>query len=185
MAALSLESFEAEAAQDDTATATFNEGYQQGFDASQAAAAADSTALAAALVQAISDIDFTYAEARAQVMQSLNPLFDALTTAVLPHCVSSGFTSQIASMLMTAAGADTEAPFRLHVHPDQVAAVEAATDNLPNNINILPDATLSLHAIWIERGARETHLDLDRLLAQITEALGAVAKPEHRTATHG
>lgn len=185
MAALSLESFEADEADDNNAAVAFNDGYQQGFDAGQAAAAADHMALAAALVQSISDIDFTYAEARAQVMQSLDPLFEALTTAVLPHCISSGYAKQVADILTSAAAADTEGPFRLHVHPDQVPAVDAATADLAGKIKIVPDAALSAHAAWIQHGAGETHLDLDRLLTQITEALGAVANPEYRTATHG
>lgn len=185
MAALSLESFERDAPGDDSAATAFNDGYQQGFEAGQAAAAADRTALASALVQSISDIDFSYAEARAQVMQSLDPLFEALTHAVLPHCITAGYTKQITNILSAAAAADTAGPFRLHVHPDQAPAVETETVDFSNKIKVISDSTLSPHAAWIQHGTGETHLDLDELLAQITDALGAVANPEYRTATNG
>lgn len=185
MSPLSLESFEAALADDDSQSSGFNEGYQQGFDAGCAAAAADQAALSAALVQSINDINFTYAEARAQVLQSLGPLFETLIAQVLPHCVENGFADQLVGALAQGAAIDTNGAICIHVHPDQQDAVEAATADLPTEIDVLADPALGLHAAWIKRDATETKLDLDRMLVQITEVLCAIANPENRITSHG
>lgn len=183
MSPLTLESFE-DALTDETYPRTaFDDAYQQGFDAGRAAAEMDSATLGSALVQAINDIDFTYTEARAQLLKSLGPLFETLTATVLPHCVKTGFAGRLAEELGRAAAADTHSPIRIHIHPDQQIAVQLATEHL--EVEVHADPALGPHAAWIERGNTETQLELDRLLDRINEALGAIATPENRTTNYG
>ena len=184
MSPLTLESFEDALTDESGPTTAFNDGYQQGFDAGRAAAEMDSATLGSALVQAISDIDFTYTEARAQLLKSLGPLFETLTEAVLPHCIETGFAGQLAEELARAAAADTNSPIRIHIHPDQLVAVQMATEQ-HLEVEIHADPALGPHAARIEHGNTETQLELDRLLGRINEALGAIATPENRKTNYG
>lgn len=183
MSPLALESFEDALTDESGPTTAFNDGYQQGFDAGRAAAEMGSATLASALVQAISDIDFTYTEARTQLLKSLAPLFETLTATVLPHCIETGFAGHLAEELARAAAADTNNPVRVYIHPDQQIAVQMATEHL--EIEIHADPALGPHTAWIQRGNTETQLELDRLLDQINAALGAIATPENRTTKNG
>lgn len=183
--ALSLESFEAALTEDTGPSADYDQGYQDGLAAGTAAAEGDAQALHAAFVQAVSDIDFTYAEARGQVLEALNPLLNMIAEKILPHCVESGFASQLAVMLQDAAAADSSGTIVLHVHPDQHTAVSAALDGLPYSITVATDPALDQHAAWIRQGRTETLLDMDQLLARISDILSAVHNPENRIEPHG
>ncbi|MBE0413797.1 hypothetical protein [Yoonia sp.] len=185
MSRLSLESFEAAAPQDPSRDIAFQAGYDEGFDAGLAEAKAQNTALAASLVQVISDVSFGYAEARAQILEALTPFFGTLTSAVLPHCVETGFAGVLAQELVKIAADDISGPIRLCVHPDQQAAVEVVTSTLPTDITVIADSTLDHHAAWISCANSESQLNLDRLLAQITDALTAINPHENRTNANG
>ncbi|WP_296425989.1 hypothetical protein [Yoonia sp.] len=182
---LSLESFEEIVSDRSGPSADFNDGYAEGIAAGRAAAQADAVALTEAFVQSIADIDFTYAEARSQLLQSLGPLFQTLCKKILPHCVATGFAGQLADQLLHAAAADAAGPIKIHVHPDQRNAVEAATKTLPTQLRVLTDPALTLHAAWIQQGTNETLLDADSLLSHINAALAAISNTEHRTNAHG
>lgn len=182
---LSLESFENAIADDGAPNADYNQGYEEGLAAGFNTAKAESETLTAALVQAVSDIDFTYAEARGQVLAALSPLFATIAERILPHCVSTGFATELADMLAEAAAADTAARTVLHVHPAQLAAVEAAITTLPSAVTVVADPALDEHAAWIENGHSETLLDVDALLKRITEVLGAIHPTDKRMNAHG
>ncbi len=182
---LSLESFEDVIAQDETSSEDYNRGYEEGLAAGTAAAQEEIGALQQKLVQAICDIDFTYAEARGQLLHSLAPLFSVLTTKILPYCVENGFAEHVANVLQQAAKDDANAPISLFVHPESYDAVVTLKSELPQHVTIHPDASLGIHAAWIEKVAQGTLLDTDALLAEITTALSLITHPETRTESNG
>ena len=183
--ALSLESFDDEQIEDITATKTFQQGYQEGLQAGIAQTTADAAALEAEFVQSLGNIDFTYTEARSQLLGSLAPLLTTIVEKVLPHCVAEGFAGQLADMLLQAAAQDAKAGITLHIHPSQREAVESATSDAAVNLSLHEDPQLEPHAAWIRQRRSETLLDADGLLAAISEALGAIHHVENRTENHG
>ncbi len=182
---LSLESFEDSMAQGDPVNEDYNRGYAEGLVAGTAAAKLENAALQEKFVQAICDIDFTYAEARGQLLSSLAPLFTALVAKVLPHCIDTGFAGHLSEELLNAAQRDIDEPIWLYVHPENIASVQAMSIELPARIRLQPDETLDLHAAWIEKRERGTLLDTDALLAEITMTLSMLTNPEARTESHG
>lgn len=183
--ALSLESFDDEQVEDITATEAFQQGYQEGLQAGIAQTAADAAALDAAFVQSLENIDFTYTEARSQLLGSLGPLLTTIVEKVLPHCVAEGFAGQLADMLLQAAAQDANAAITLHIHPSQRSAIEAATKDAAVQISLHDDPQLDPHAAWIRQKRSETLLDVDSLLAAISETLGAIHHIENRTENYG
>ncbi len=182
---LSLESFEDVITQDDTVSEDYNRGYEEGLAAGTAAAQAEVGALQQQFVQSICDMDFTYAEARGQLLLSLEPLFSALVTQVLPHCIENGFAGHLRKVLQQAAEDDASAPISLFVHPDNYDAVLALKGALPAAISVQPDPSLDIHAAWIEKIQHGTLLDTAALLAEITTALSLMTNPETRIESHG
>lgn len=185
MATLSLESFETVLAEEPVDNTAYNNGYQDGLAAGLASAEADNAALAAALVQAISDINFTYAEASSQTIDQLAPLFSALITSVLPQIIATGFPTALAQELQQMATDALDQPLQLFVHPDQKAAVDQALGAMQSAASVKSDPTLDQHAAWLQCGDHETQFNMDRLLAQITDAISAIGVSEDRTSNHG
>lgn len=182
---LTLESFEDVLADPAGPSPDYNRGYEDGLAAGTAAAQAEAAGLSESCVQALSDIDFTYAEARGQVLAALAPLFSAVIEQILPHCVEAGFAGQVAETLLQAAKSDTNAPIKLHLHPDYAEAVKSATAELSNRITVVSDPAQDLHAAWIQTGDHETRLDVGALLVQIGEILSALDDTQQRNDLHG
>ena len=181
---LALESFD-EGAVEEIANDEFGKGYEEGMQAGRAAAAAEIEALNAQFVQAISDIDFTYAEARAQILQSLTPLFETVISQVVPACISSGFANQIVAHLQRAADDDSAQPIRVHVHPEHQAAVSALVSDLSSPVEVRNDPTIGPNAAWIEKAHGTTFLDFDGLMKTINEALSLLSTSEPRMKSNG
>lgn len=182
---LSLESFEDGLTDVAGPSKAFEQGYQEGLNAATATAAADQAIIDEKLVEALNGINFTYAEARGQLLGALAPLLSVIVKKILPHCVEIGFAEQLADILAQAAACDTATPMTLHIHPSQRHAVENATAKINAQLLIHEDPNLSKHAAWIRQDRDETLLDADNLLASISEALSAIQHPENRTKTHG
>lgn len=177
-----LESFESQVVDSAAPAPEFERGYEEGFAAAQAAASADATQLNDKLVQSIADINFTYAEARSQVLRSLGPLFDMIARRALPHCVANGFAEQLAQHLVEIAGTDVGS-MSLHVHPDQVERVKATMGETA--IKVAGDPNLTPFAAWVGQSDRETLIDMDGLLAGISEALSAISSYQKDNAQDG
>lgn len=182
---LSLESFDNGAADDPTTSKDYHQGYEGGFAIGVETANAEAEALSAQFVQSLNAIDFTYAEARNQLLASLEPLLLNVAAKILPHCVENGFVGQLADILQQAAAQDATSAVTLHIHPSQKAAVESAAQNTAAQVIIATDPTLNKHAAWIKHGRQETLLDIDGLLDAIGETLRAIQRPPDRTKTHG
>ncbi|PUB11613.1 hypothetical protein [Yoonia sediminilitoris] len=182
---LMLESFEAAVAVDDAIGPEYSQGYQDGLAAGTAAVQVEIGMLDDTIVQCISDIEFTYAEARAQLLCSLQPLFTTLVEKILPQCVDSGFVAQVAGILYNAAEQDTQPEITLHVHPQNVAQIANQLASLEKDVAVKPDQTLSTHAAWLLQGRVETFLDLDSLLEDITEALNTISLEQDGSEANG
>ena len=178
--ALWLEPFGDEQSATSAPSPDYERGYAEGNAAARAEALEDATRLNDQLVQTVADINFTYAEARSQVMQSLRPLFQTITVKVLPHCVENGFAGQVVDALMQIAPSDTEG-LSIYVHPNQVASVKAVL----GDVSIAADPNLTDYAAWIGHDGHETLLDVDGLLARIAETLAALHTYQEDDAQHG
>lgn len=183
--ALTLESFEDEISSDTTVSPDYSQGYQDGLEAGLATAQTEVGALDEALIQSISDVKFTYAEARGQILQSLGPLFATLVDKILPQCVASGFATRVAAMLTDIAQQDADVAITLHLHPESLPLVESRVAEIGADILSKPDASLTAHAAWVLHGRSETHLDIDGLLKEIAATLDVLNFEKNRNENHG
>lgn len=159
-------------------------GHAEGLAQGAAEAEARSTHLSAELARSLQEMTFGYAEARAQVLESLQPLFRLLIDALLPAMAAEALGPWIAEALLDAARTDSAAPFAIALHPDRVASVAAC---LPPGVpaSLRPDPTLGPMAARLSLASRETDLDLDACLAALREALSALLDDSSRKVRHG
>ncbi|MCK0095763.1 hypothetical protein MWU60_09285 [Yoonia sp. F2084L] len=183
--ALSLEAFDADLTEDMPNNPAVQQAYDDGYAAGLTAATQDQSAISAELVQHIADLEFSYSEARGDILRTLSPLLDRVVERLLPHCVAAGFATELSAILYQAATTDLPDAVSITVHPDQRAAVAAELSDYNTDISIIGDAALGPNAAWITQGTRESYLDLDALLSQITEILSTIDLTEPRIEANG
>ena len=78
-----LESFDSAPSAPAGPSGDYQRGYEDGQEDATHAAQSGEAALQADLVQAVSDLEFTYEEARSEVMRALGMVFDSSAGAVV------------------------------------------------------------------------------------------------------
>lgn len=182
---LSLESFETTLAKETGPSTEYNAGYQDGLAAAQAQVQVDLSECQNALVQAIGDMQFTYAEAHSEILRGLVPLFTALVTKIVPQCVSDSFLPQLVDLLTLQARDEIAGIPTLSVHPDRAASLQSILVGVMPDVRIISDSTLTLNAALVSFCQRETRIDADQLLMRVTTILNNITDTSNRSNQHG
>lgn len=180
-----LESFDPADMADPGPNRDYDDGYTAGFAAATAAADAADQRLRQDLVQTLTDMTFTYREAQQDVMDSLRGLIMALVETILPHCIAKSVTPRIVDLVIARHQANPALAITLHVHPDQLRAVQAATAEISEIVTVAMDASLTPNAAWIGQADSETYLDMDQLLTDITSAMSNLTDYDQRIIQNG
>lgn len=134
-----------------------------------------------ALVQSLEDRGFGFAEARADLLRRLDPLFTLLFTRLLPDLVPPILVAHLVAVIRHSTVADMERPLRLTVHPDMVPALGAALASSAGLAAVIEtDPQLRPGAAIIQDSTGETSLDPSTFLEEARQILAAV----FQTASH-
>lgn len=162
------------------------DGHAQGLADGLAQAAAAQSVLSAEIGQTLSDLGFSYAEARAEVLQSLGPLFSVLMARILPDLAAASHALRLVGLLQSAAEHDSARPVELSVHPDRIEGLAATLPyavGLP--VMLVADPSVGPNGAILQSARGETALDVDGMLAEATEALSAIFAPDEESRRHG
>ncbi len=181
---ISLEAFDMETASTQGPSKDFQSGYQEGFAAGLTESQANNAALSEQLVQAIADIEFTFAEARTELKKSLRPTFDLIADKILPDCIKESFSVVLVETCMRAAFADQSENVRLHVSSTQVDDIKSCLGGVGERVTVLADPSVSALAAWIDCEAGEMHVDHGMLMAQLRDVLRGIHNEDERMDTH-
>ena len=185
MGRFALESFEDRELAEHQPNPAYEDGFAAGHAAGLQKAAEHQTALQTQMVQAIADFSFTYSEAKAEITQSLAPLFADIIAKILPHCVAAGFGVELSAMLQSRLQNHLDGGLTICVHPSQVDPVTSALSGAAAPLAVTSDPTLTPHAAWLRIGEATSYLDLDRLCNEISTILSAVHFTSERMEPHG
>lgn len=152
--------------------AAFEEGYRAGWDDAARALGEAHQKLSADLAQNLSDLAFTFHEARAHVLKGIEPLIRQFVARVLPevarHALPGLVAERVGGVLQTAASA----PLVLQVSPQSRAEVEAVLPAAPGfPLEIREEPTLAEGQVFIRAGEIEHAVDLTEALAGIEAAV--------------
>ena len=191
--AILLESFDAILPAEDPALQTketaelgYEDGFRTGREAGLAEARAEQAQLHADIVRGFADLTFAHAEARAEIMSALRPLFTVVIETILPKAAEASLAPYIAETLLEAAEEDTRAPIAILVSPDAVEEISRiAQQQAGNPVTVDGNPGLGPAEVLIRHADRETILDLDRLVADMQRALSALFDQDTRRPRHG
>lgn len=185
-----LESFDA-ASFEPEAPVSLSDDWLSGHAAGRAEAGAegeaDAAKAAAALTQMLSDMAFTFAEARAQVLASLQPLIGKIADGLLPGMAEAARVPVLLDLVMAAAEADSRTAMILTVSPalhDSLAPLLPLGAGPPIELRAdasLPEGRAQLAA---ETG-QGTVLDFDAYLAELRAVLAALTNEPEMRLTNG
>ena len=97
--------------------ASYEQGYQAGWDDATQAQAEDQTRIGAEFARNLQELSFTFHEARAHVMQAMEPLLTELVDTVLPSLVSETLGQRILEELQPLIEDGADSPVELVVSP--------------------------------------------------------------------
>ena len=164
----------------------WQEGHAAGFEEARQLAAADSTELRAELVQTLSDMAFGYAEAKAELLRQLEPLFDALIAGFLPGLAAQSLVPLIGERLRAAAADALDQPLVLRVAPGQIVAVsDALAQEAQLPFTAQSDPALGPGQALISGATTGEMIDLDAVLTLTQETLAALRDTNQERVQHG
>ncbi|SEW41378.1 hypothetical protein SAMN04488515_2820 [Cognatiyoonia koreensis] len=167
-----LEQFEAESGETPTRSPTELPGFEDGYDAGLAAAAADQATLSAQMATRISELQFGYVEAQQDLLRALGPLVSAICDQILPALIDDMTRSRIFETLLLCARADVSHPMQLTCHPAKAAVMQQVlADFGDQQVALLTDPGLAQDEVLIGGNRQETQLDTALLIAAMRTAL--------------
>jgi flagellar biosynthesis/type III secretory pathway protein FliH len=184
MSAELLESFD-DVPPSDPVDQAYDLGFRDGQAAAQDLARSDQNRLSEELVQSIRDLEFSFAEARADLTAALAPVFDAICNKLFPAIIDEVYARKIAEIISTAAQRQTPDRFQLAVHPDQCAAVQSAAVILGLDLAVVPDDELGAYAARLGHAEAAELFDAASLLAEVAAILQTMTHPTERNRVHG
>lgn len=171
---------------EDLRLASFEQGYTAGWDDAIDAQANDQTRMTGKLAQNLQDVSFTYHEALAQMLRSIEPIFRAITESILPEVLRDTLVPMIVGKLSDMARTQAEQPVELVV-PNGVAAalrpILAQKFSVP--VLLREDPNLGEGQARLRVGVAEQEVDSMELLQSIRSAVEAFDYTMKKESAHG
>jgi flagellar assembly protein FliH len=153
---------------------SFEKGYSAGWEDAVNAKDQEATRISATLSSSLEDLNFTYHEAQAQLIESLDPMFKVLTSAVLPDAMAATFGHHIVDQLTDMARAQTDQAMQIVVSPGEGGAVRAlVSEHVSVPVKVKEDENLSSGQAYLRVGDAEREINSSALLESIHDSIDA------------
>ncbi|EBA17068.1 ABC transporter, ATP-binding protein, flagellar, putative [Roseobacter sp. SK209-2-6] len=153
---------------------SFEKGYSAGWEDAVTAKDKETTNISATLASSLEDLNFTYQEAQSQLVESLDPMFKVLTSAVLPDAMSATFGHHIVDQMNDMARGQTNQPMDIVVSPGEGNAVRALLpEGFAVPVKVTESADLSLGQAYLRVGQSEREINSSGLIESINDSIDA------------
>lgn len=164
----------------------FDKGYAAGWEDSTAACEQANAESAEAALARLQDFSFTFHEARAQVLRSLLPLVEAITSRLVPATLQATLGARLTELVeksvTEAAGTEVE----LLTAPGERDRLEAAlVGRVSFPLAVREEESLAAGLVHVRVGRSEHEIDLTGFETRLGEALAALDTALEETASHG
>jgi flagellar biosynthesis/type III secretory pathway protein FliH len=166
--------------------ASYEQGYAAGWDDAADAQSEDQTRLRTDIARNLQSLGFTFQEARAHVLRSVEPLLTEMIARLLPAAARVAIGPLVHETLMPLAEGLAETPVVLVLNPDARVAVEAflsSTTGLP--LTVVEESSLGEGQVYLRLGNAEARVDLDAAVAAIERAVSRFSSLIDEDRKHG
>jgi len=185
MLGLELESFDMTPQPEPALSSAYQDGYSAGKEDAVATAAQLQNQKTDDVLQALNDLEFTFAEAQENVLGAMGPLFNAIAEKVLPAIADHAFRSHLVQLLEDAAQKNAGEAFELVINPARCDAAQAIVNAQEHPVRVSSDVSVGISAAWIRAPNQEERFDLDEMMGKISDMLGALESPHKRKNADG
>ncbi len=163
-----------EEALEETKLESFETGYTAGWDDAVSAKDKEATSISATLATSLQDLSFTYHEAQSQLIESLDPMFKVLTSAVLPDAMAASFGHHVVDHLTELAKGQTDQGMYIVVAPGESQPVRALlSENFNVPVTVKEDEGLEPGQAYLRVGAAEQELNSSALMDSVRDSIDA------------
>lgn len=167
-------------------TASYEQGYQAGWDDANAAQTEDKSRIGADFARNLQDLGFTFHEARTHVMRAMEPLLGEIIGKVLPNLVSETIGQTIIEELLPLAEMASDTPIEVVIAPASRAALEGllqASTSVP--LEIIEEPSLAEGQVYLRLGKLERQIDMTSAVDKIGDAIRSVYALNEKAAENG
>jgi len=157
---------------EDERLAAFEKGYRAGWDDAVKSQAEDARRITEDLAQNLQDLTFTYEEAYAAVLNSLQPLLEQMVATILPQLSRNTLAPRLAEILQEKVRDHGRQTIVIAVAPSDLTRIETLIEALPDlEIALTQDNTLASGQIFLRFGETEEEINLDSVVRAIDHAI--------------
>lgn len=150
----------------------YEAGYKSGWDDANAETAASDRRIAADLERSLSDLSFTYEEARVEVLSGLRDLLNAIVTGFLPTLAAEAVLPRVAAEIEALLSDLGTADCRLFAAPDTCRQLEWLAERyIALDLQILPEPAYPDGRVTLRFAGETREIDLTGLQSAMTEAI--------------
>ncbi|TDL87006.1 flagellar biosynthesis protein [Meridianimarinicoccus aquatilis] len=150
----------------------FEKGYKAGWDDSSSALSAENQRLSVDFATNLTDLSFTYHEARTHILKGFESLLKQSTEKLLPQIAKAALPQLIWEQIEHLAETSASRPLTLLVSPEARADVESI---LPKDtsipIEVREEQTLAEGQVYLRSGVTEVGIDTSAVLSKIEVAV--------------
>lgn len=184
-ASITLEDFTRDAPFEPVESTDFLRGLEEGLGRAAVGTAAQEQEALMKVAATLGDMAFGYAEARAHMMATLQPLLKQLSETILPQIAHQTFGAHLVEAVTAAFDESVDEPVSISVMP---GTAERLNDTFSGeqgvNFIFVEDPNLSSGQAVLRQGAHHRFLDLPSLTTALQAALDGLSTPE-RKVSHG
>jgi flagellar assembly protein FliH len=167
-------------------SAAYERGYSAGFDDAVKAEADNQARIGAEFASHLQDMSFTFHEARAHVLEAVQPLLQELADTFLPEQVKSTMEAWIVETIQPLIEQAADQPIVIAVAPGGRETLAPYIDSaIAAVVRLDEEPTLTDGQAFIRLGQVERKVDLDAALAQFRSSLNALSELNGKALKHG
>ncbi|WP_439138829.1 flagellar biosynthesis protein [Roseicyclus sp.] len=163
----------------DDAMAAFDEGYRNGWEDCAKAEAESNHRIGADLAANLQDLSLSYAEARADVLAALGPLFEDMAAQLLPTLAAEAVAPAVIAELRTAAEAASDGRAVLFASPGAMPALARLIEMQDGlDIELRAEPAFAEGQVSLRFGTERRDIDLSDAAQRMAEAIRAFVAQE-------
>ncbi len=166
--------------------AEYEKGYIAGYEDAMQSAMREQSRIKTELAHNLQDIGFTFHEARAHVMRSLEPLLQEIADKFLPELVRETLAQHVIEAALPLARDAADAPIEVVTAPANRAALEPVLTSIAHmNFVMKEEPSLGEGQVYLQSRRSELSVSFSDVIDNVRAALAALNDINKEAVRHG
>lgn len=155
----------------------YAQGYQAGWDDALKSKTDEQDRIDAELARHVQEMSFTFHEARAHLVQAIEPLLEQILTTFLPAIIQESMGQRVVEALEPLVNEAVNAPVLIQVARGQKDVVMAQmSSSALTAIEVIEEETLTVGQAFLKLGKIERKIDLSEAVDHVITSLHALTE---------